>query len=667
MFTLWEKVVFVAFVLFSIAYFVRSFRYRMALVRVGRSDGRLDHPLRRALRTFAWIFSQRVVTRHRFFAGLMHAFIFWGFFVFSISTLDLTIAAVFPWSLIDHLPGKSGYLTLTDIFSLLVMIGVVVLAIRRFILRPLALWPPEDRPVLVNEHSKQHPQLKSFLVLTLIFLLMVTYDIYAAGRVLQGEWAGFLPMAQLFATIFQPFQSQAAGLTHLFWWLHIAGVYLFLILIPNSKHLHIVTGTINVFLQRQKPYAYLEPMDFENEEYFGALTLTDLPRKNLFDAFACIECGRCQDACPAFEAGTALSPKWLIVNLRETLLEEAPTLLQGQPGETPLVGSLLTDDALWACTTCGACMEVCPMDIEHIPTILEIRRGQVLAEGKYPKELTPALKGLENQGNPWGVWQGERLQWAEGLEVKILKDVKETPLLFWVGCAASFDDRAKKIARAVAQILMHAGIEFAVLGDEEKCTGDPARRVGNEYLFQMYAQENIELLKRYRVRKILTICPHCYHTFKNEYPDFGGDFEVVHHTQFLQDLLASGKIRVKSGFAQKVTFHDPCYLGRHNGEYAAPREVLQALKPVVYQEMPRNRDRSFCCGAGGGRMWMEETGEKKVNQIRTQEALETGAEVIGTACPFCMRMLEDGTKELGADGVAVKDLAELIWENLAES
>ncbi len=664
MFPWWIRVLFLAFVVFSVWYFARAFALRMALVRKGRPDGRLDRLAYRLLRALVLAITQKPVLRIRWLTGLLHAFIAWGFLVFLTSTLDLMIDLWTGWSLVDHLPAHDLYLSITDLFSLLVSIGVIGLAFRRFVLRPQVLQIPEDRPVLVNEHSKRHPQLHSALVLLLIFSLMLTYQLFEAGRILQGTMQGFLPTGQFWAGLLAPAGAWAGAIEKTFWLLHLVLVFVFLMFIPNSKHLHLLTGPINVFLKREKPYAYVEPMDLENEEneYFGALQAHDLAQKNLFDTFACIECGRCNDFCPAFAAESALSPKWMIVNTRELLLEEKDSLLQEGKGEKPLVGTVLSEEALWACTTCGACMEVCPMDIEHIPMILEMRRGQMQVEGKFPKELTPAMKGLETQGNPWGVWQGERLKWAEGLEVKTARELGEAPFLFWVGCAASFDDRAKKVARAMAQILQAAGIEFAVLGEEEKCSGDPARRTGNEYQFYLLATENIELFRQYKVQKILTICPHCYNTFKNEYPDFGGRFEVVHHSEFLQELLQSGRIQLKKPLGQKVTFHDPCYLGRHNGVYDAPREVILKVQPEELVEMPHSRELSFCCGAGGGRMWMEETGKYKVNQLRTREAQETGAQVVGVACPFCMRMLEDGTREIQAENLQVKDIAELVWE-----
>ncbi len=664
MFPWWIRLLFLVFVVYSVWYFARAFGLRLALVRKGRPDGRLDRLAYRVLRALVLAVTQQPVIRIRWLTGLLHAFIAWGFLVFLTSTLDLVIDLWTGWSLVEHLPAHRLYLSITDLFSLLVSVGVIGLAFRRFVLKPQALQIPEDRPVLVNEHSKRHPQLHSALVLLLIFSLMLSYQWFEAGRILQGTMSGFLPVGQFWAAVFTPLASWAQGIEQVFWLVHLVLVFVFLMFIPNSKHLHLITGPINVLLKREKPYGYVEPMDLENEEneYFGALQVHELAQKNLFDPFACIECGRCNDFCPAFAAESALSPKWMIVNTRELLLEEREPLLKEGKGEHPLVGTVLSEDALWACTTCGACMEVCPMDIEHIPMILEMRRGQMQVEGKYPKELTPAMKGLETQGNPWGVWQGERLKWAEGLEVKTAKELGKAPLLFWVGCAASFDDRAKKVARAMAQILQAAGIEFAVLGEEEKCSGDPARRTGNEYQFYLLATENIETFQRYGVQKILTICPHCYNTFKNEYPDFGGTFEVVHHSEFLQELLASGKIQLKKPLGQKVTFHDPCYLGRHNGIFEAPREVILKVQPEELVEMPHSRELSFCCGAGGGRMWMEETGKYKVNQLRTREAQETGAQVVGVACPFCMRMLEDGTREIQAENLQVKDIAELVWE-----
>ena len=456
-----------------------------------------------------------------------------------------------------------------------------------------------------------------------------------------------------------------------------------------SKHLHIFTAPFNVaFSRRPKALGPLatpriDPEEMTEEDVFGAGKVEDLHFKQLLDLATCTECGRCQDQCPAWNTGKPLSPKLVITDLRDHLFEKAPFLLGEADPEHPdghdpavlgkdLVTDVVGSDVLWSCTTCGACVEQCPVDIEHVDTIMELRRYEVLMESRFPAEAGTMLRNVENSGDPWGLGAGQRLAWTEGLdfEVPVVTDriPDEVEYLYWVGCAAALEDRARKTARAIAGLLHRAGVGFAVLGPRESCTGDPARRLGNEYLYQLQAQQNIETLNGVGARKVIASCPHCFNTLAREYPDLGGNYEVVHHTQLLRRLVDEGRLVPAGPVETTVTYHDPCYLGRHNDVYDAPRAVLDAVPGVRSVEMHRCRERGFCCGAGGARMWMEERIGKRVNLERTDEALATGADVVGTACPYCMVMLDDAIKQRQAEGasegVRVLDVAQVLEESV---
>ena len=478
------------------------------------------------------------------------------------------------------------------------------------------------------------------------------------------------------------------------WWAHVALVAAFLVWLPTTKHLHVVTSFFNVYLRKLEPRGALPAMDLEAEDAtYGLRTLADLAWKDVLDGFTCTECGRCQDACPAHATGKPLNPKELVMGIRHLAgaaeqglpaIPSSPDVrARGGPLDDrlapatmaiPLVPGAISEEAVWDCVTCGACVEACPVLIEHVDKIVGIRRNLVLEESRFPAELTPAFRAMESAQNPWGQPRGARLDWTKGLpfEVPTAASVAAAgaldslEVLYWVGCAAAFDERNRRVARAFATCLHAAGVRFAVLGQEEACSGDPARRMGNEYVFQLLAAQNVETLRRYGPPRIVTACPHCFNTIANEYPQLGGTFEVIHHSAFLAGLLAAGRLATLVGPAgagvKRITFHDACYLARYNGVVAAPRDVLGAIPGLELAEMELHGRQSFCCGAGGGRMWMEESRGTRINAERARQALATGAEAVAVGCPFCMTMLGDGLAADSANkaGVTTLDLAEIL-------
>jgi Fe-S oxidoreductase len=439
-----------------------------------------------------------------------------------------------------------------------------------------------------------------------------------------------------------------------FVWAHISFVLGFLRYLPYSKHLHIATAAINVWMARTSRPGRLEPLRFDvpdDQMRFGVATIFDLTKKEVMDGFSCTECGRCQDACPAWATGKILSPKLLIMGVRDQVLAQSTE---------PIVGNGVPEQMIWDCVTCGACVEACPVSIEHIDHIVDLRRSRVMVDSQFPAEAEPMLRDVERSSNPWGKPQTERAAWAEDLGVRILEPGDPAPeYLYWVGCAASFDERAKKSAESTAKLLQKAGVDFAILGPREACTGDPARRMGNEYVFQAYAEQNIATLRENRVRKIVASCPHCFNTLANEYGDFGGNYEVLHHTELLAELVRDGKLRPKAD-SKPITYHDSCYLARHNDVRMEPRELVAAVGQPV--EMKRSGKKTFCCGAGGAHMWMEEKG-KQINVERAREAIDTGAETLAVACPFCTVMLDDGVRETGSE-LRVADVSTLLAESM---
>jgi|Deesub1362B_J571_1020462.scaffolds.fasta_scaffold00506_8 Fe-S oxidoreductase len=658
-----EIILFIFILTITIYGFFKPLYLRYQLIRLGKSENRYDKPLKRIKDAlFSFLFLRCSIKRERILTGFMHFFILYGFIVFSTVTLNhIIIGFKKDFSLLGHGLADSIYSFLVDSFALLVLLGVLYFVIRRYIFKPKSLTYPSPESVVIY-----------FLLFGVIlsFLFYESFIISLNSGNPKWAFAGNIISIYLIKNLFQNQNLQI--LAHIFWWIHILIVFGFALYIPRSKHLHIILGPINVAFQNYKPKGILKPIDIENSEIFGIEKLTDFTWKDFMDAFTCVECGRCQDYCPAWQSEKPLSPKEIILNLRKTLLKDGIAFLTGKIKELkPLMNNVYSNDEIWTCTSCGACMQVCPVENEHLPKIIGLRQSQVLMEGKFPSELNQFFRNVEINSNPWGIGFSTRGEWAKEFGVKILAEDSNIDILYWVGCAGSFDERAKKISSSIVKILKSANINFGILGQEEKCCGDQARRLGNEYLFQTLAQENIKTFKKYNIKKILISCPHGYHAFKNEYPSISElfnlgkwDIEIIHHTQFIFDLIKKGELNLKEKINDSLTYHDPCYLGRHNNIFNYPRFIITHLSKK-FIEMKNKGIHSFCCGAGGGLMWTEEKLGKRINHIRTEEATETGAKIISTACPFCLTMLEDGLKDKSKDEeYKVKDIAEIVAECL---
>jgi len=589
--------------------------------------------------------------------GLMHAAIFWGFMVLLPTIAIAMIGAVDPHSTLPWLGAQGWYALMVDVFAILVLAGVVTAFVIRKLQRPGRF---------AGSHLRE-----ADLILGLIAAIVITLLLWHASQIALGlndypaSWA---PVSSLLASALH--QSWTPVLERAAVWAHVVIILSFLVYLPYSKHLHIFLAAVNVYFGRTRARGRLEPIEFEREGMadeevrFGIATVKDMTWKQVVDTMSCTECGRCQDVCPAYATGKALSPKLLIMSLRDQVLAEGPKVLAARAkGETynppPLVPNAVTDDVVWDCVTCGACQRECPVGIEHIDHIVDLRRHLVMVESRFPAEAAPMLRDVDRASNPWGKPQADRTHWADGLGIHVLQPGEEPPdILFWVGCAPAYDERARQGAISTAKLMKSAGVDFAILGPRESCTGDPARRMGDEYTFQMQARQNVATLNEAKVTRIITTCPHCFNTIGSEYGDFGGRYEVIHHTEFLAGLVREGKLKTLAG-DRKITYHDSCYLARHNDVIDEPRELVAASGQAV--EMPRNRERTFCCGAGGARMFMEEKRGRPINEERVREAAGTGADTLAVGCPFCTVMLDDGVRETGAK-LQVIDLATLLSE-----
>lgn len=596
--------------------------------------------------------------RRKFAPGIAHTLIFWGFVIITIGTVEMLINGVFR-SVSLALLGESvrnTYDKIGDVLSLGVLLGVAFGFFRRLVLRPHYLRTGFD----------------SLMILAITGLLMVSLILMNLFRI-GGDPAGMLHHFPVSGALFSMLglgqmspEASFAG-TEIFYWMHLGLVLGFLCYIPNSKHLHILAAAPNVFFKHLGVPKAMEKTNLEDENAtsFGLNKVSDLSWKKTLDLYACTECGRCEEVCPASITGKELSPARLVHNYKVELFKQKDLVLQKKHDEIPhpvRADNGITENVIWACTSCRACEEACPVYIEQTNLIFETRKSLVLMESRFPPEMQTVFKNLENNFTPWAFPHDSRADWCRELDVKQMADHPNAEVLYYVGCAGSFDDRAKKVATSIVSLLKKAKVDFAILGKEEKCNGDPARRAGNEYLAQMLIKENVEILNKYKPRKILTGCPHCFNTLKNEYPAFGAQYDVVHHTTFLSDLIKEGKLKPqKNGETGEVTFHDSCYLGRWNDVYSDPREILAAVPSLNVVEMKRSKNKGLCCGAGGARMFMEETEGKRINVERTEEAIGTGAKVIAAACPFCSTMLTDGVKSKEKqETVVVRDVAEIL-------
>jgi Fe-S oxidoreductase len=645
----------------ALAFFAWNVSRLIASLRLGRSEDRFSNVGQRLQRVLTIAFGQSKLLREPL-AGLLHFLIFWGFVVLLAAILESMgegISPGFSFSFLGPLYAPLQFLV--DLFGILVVLSVLVSIARR-------LFAPPAR-LRVTGHS----QWDAILILALILVVMLTMFGQNAARIASGVPGDARFISVGLAGLFTPGNAHPWFLA--FFWGHMIVVLGFLNYLPYSKHLHILTSVPNVYFSSLAPKGALVPINLADETLtkYGATDIGDLTWKQILNGFTCTECGRCTSVCPANTTGKLLNPKKIMVDIRARTHEKAlatPSQSNAAPAAEPpaegghqLLDSFITEQELWACTSCMACVQECPVMIEHVDTIVDLRRGLVLNESRFPDELKTTFANLERNFTPWAFGHSTRADWAEGLDIPRLADVGKSDILFWVGCAGAYDARYRKVTQAFARLMQRAGVNFAILGTEEKCNGDAARRMGNEYLAQSLITENVATLNKYDVSKIVTTCPHCLQSLGKEYRQFGGVYDVVHHTKFIRVLLNSGKLKIPARRQKLMAFHDPCYLGRYNDVYDAPRDILDNLGTRV--EIRRNRDRSFCCGAGGGRMWMEEKEGKRVNIERTEEALATGASVIGTGCPFCMTMLTDGVKEKEPSGrTAVKDIAELVFESL---
>jgi len=656
MLTLPEKILFIIAVGISLIFTWRGVRRIIAQIASGQGKVNWGLARQRLWGVLARMVTFQPVFRFRFWPSLFHAFVGWGFGFYMLVNVVDVIRAYVPTF---EIPGMVGnvYRLIADLLSIGVLVGILFFVIRRFIFRPSNLTSRET--TLLLPQARSGIRRDSAIVAAFIFL-------HVGGRFLGETFiiAGTSP------DVWQPFATTVAGLwsgwsrgalvmgEHVAFWLALGLILAFLPYFPYSKHIHLFFAPLNFLLKPQRrsigEMAYIN-MDDMNLEQFGASSLKDLGWEQLMDSYACIMCFRCQDVCPAYQTGKVLSPAALEINKRYHLN------LDGGTDKAML--ELIPEEAVWACTSCGACVDICPVGNEPMRDILDVRRALVLMDNVFPKQWENAFRGMERNANPWNISQAERMKWAEGLDVPTIEKNPEPDILWWVGCAPATDARAQKTARAFAKILKAAGVNYAVLGQNEQCTGDSARRAGREDIFFALAQANVEILNEIKPKRIVTTCPHCLHTLKNEYPAFGGNYEVVHHTQLINELVGAGKIRLSVSEALSVTFHDPCYLGRHNHVFEAPRQVLKSAGAQML-EMPRHGAKSFCCGAGGAQMWKEEEhGTANVNLTRFKEAKSTSAAVVAVGCPFCLTMLNDASK-VDSETIEVLDIAEIIAERI---
>ncbi len=675
----------------GLGFFFRQVWGRFNLLRAARPAALFDRIPERIRAVLVYAFGQKkfvrpeVVRQGEALAGWAHFFIFWGFTLLGAQIITMFGRA---YSADFHLPllgpGLLGgpYALLRDLLEATVFTFIVVYLVRWGITHPRRLVgfaPAENR--LRSQHHWE-----AFLILSLIGTIMLGGLVYDGGRIVnhlvdptEAAWSPISHlMGRLVAAALGPAGALAFG--DAAWWVHNLVVLVFLNFLPLAKHFHIITSLPNVFFRKLEPIGALSKQDLDNATTFGTSHIDQFTWKQVLDMFSCTECGRCSSQCPATATGKPLAPRQLLLDLRDYMYARQDEVIakrvhhkpNGDGAEPPevgenVVGPVITDEVLWACNVCRACEEACPVMIEYVDKIVDMRRHLVQEEARFPGELTRTFKGMETQSNPWGIGAEKRFDWAEGLGVPTIADKPDAEYLYYVGCAGAFDDRNKKTTQAFARVLKKAGVDFACLAKEELCNGETARRLGNEYLYQSMAAACIETFKGYQVRKVITNCPHCFNTIKNEFPQFDGKFEVIHAAELVQKLIAEGRLQVPPEFRKKAVYHDSCYYGRFNEVYDEPREVLARTGAEVL-EMRRHKQFGMCCGAGGGRMWMEEDPDKRVNLLRTDQALETNPDVIAVSCPFCMTMLSDGIKAKDLDHkVQTLDVMEIVDKVVSRS
>lgn len=667
------------FALVTMAWGAHGFFRLYLRIRRGRPDRdlRTDHLPQRIWVALRTTLSQSRTFKERPVVSIFHAFIFYGFFFYILVNVVDAIAGYIRFSISSTTVPGAIYNLFADVLSFLVLVGVVALVIRRFFL-------PARRDFRFNANTLVHPDVRhgyisrdSLLVSAFILFHVTSRAIGAGARLAQRGPDRFEPFATVLSHLFTPQNAYAWRIFG--YWGALGSVLLFLAYFPYTKHVHIFMAPLKYFFARRSGSGVLPLVDINLEadrqdaedSQIGAKRLEDLTWPRLLDAYACIQCNRCQDVCPATATGKSLSPAAMEINKRMELNHLSGSKSGFETGGSsphPLLQFALTPEAAWACTTCGACMEVCPVQDEQMLDIIDIRRNQVMMEGEFPVQLQAAFRGMERSKNPWGINHDKRMDWAQGLAVKTTDENPGADVLYWVGCAASYDPQAQKTARALVQLLDYAGVNFAVLGKKECCTGDSARRAGNELLYRELADQNVATLNAVKPKLIVASCPHCMNAIGNEYRQIGGSYEVVHHTQYLESLVATGKLEADRLDAS-ITYHDPCYLGRHNGVYDAPRNVLRVLGNELL-EMDRSRENAFCCGAGGAQFWKEEEpGSERVSENRFHEAQQTlnsatSAKTLAVGCPFCKSMLGSTPGKSDGDGIAIKDVAELLLESV---
>ncbi|WP_066635555.1 heterodisulfide reductase-related iron-sulfur binding cluster [Desulfolucanica intricata] len=681
--SLLKILVFAALIAFGLFNMVQGIQERLRVTYIGKRENRLDNIGERIKGLLVYALGQKKVIREAD-GGIMHLMIFFGFNIYIIAILQFMLSGLIPGFVVPFISDNAVFYLLADIIGLIAMIGILYSGWRR--------WVQKVERLEAEKFGSPGENLILAMILGLSLLIVSVFlGTGFKAALTQDPMYSLAPVSGLFAILFNDMsQSSLAIGFDISFWANVLFATGFMVFFRYSPHVHPVFAPLNIFFRTLKPRGgMIEPIDFENEEIeqYGVAKVEHFNWKQLMEVYACAECGRCQANCPAYLSGKHLSPKHLIHKLKFHMEEMGkvlgPELRNAQLTNSPLsevairsekaeelmekylVPDIYSAEEIWDCTNCASCMEQCPVMNEHVPKIIQMRQNLVLMESEFPAEAQLAFTNMERNYNPWGVGWNTRGDWAEDLDVNILSEDSDVEIVYFTGCAGAFDDRSKKVATSFVKIMKAAGVKFGILGPEERCCGDSARRLGNEYLAQTLIAENIETLNGYGVKKIVTTCPHCLTVLKDEYPQFGGNYEVIHHTQFINQLIKEGKLRFKQAEAmKKITYHDSCFLGRYHDEYEAPRQIIDKIPGINLVEMSRTKTKSFCCGAGGGRMWLEEHGTR-INVMRTEQALETNSEVIATNCPFCLTMIEDGLKDKDvSETVKAFDIAELVERNL---